>query len=62
MAFSVSGASFQILSVKQSFAVLKAIYFVPFIAYFIVNILFTFGATKQKRVKDPNQKQILKEN
>lgn len=62
MAFSVSGASFQILSIKQSMAVLKAIYFVPFIAYFIVNILFTFGATKQKRVKDANQNKVLKDN
>lgn len=46
MAFSVSGVFFQVLSLSQSFEILKKIYFLPFLFYFFVYVVFTFGATR----------------
>ena len=49
--FSVSGSYFQILSLKQSWECLKAVYFYPLVAYIFVYFLFTYAGTRTKRVK-----------
>lgn len=46
LAFTVSAVSFQVLSLRQSLNILRAIYFVPFIFYTLVYLLFTYGATR----------------
>lgn len=49
--FSVSGAYFQILSLKKSWACLNSIYFYPLIAYIAVYLLFTYAGTRSKKTK-----------
>lgn len=46
LTFTVCGLFFQILSLKQSLRVLNALYYAPILFYFLVYVLFTFGATK----------------
>lgn len=53
--FSVVGTFFQILSIKQSWRILKAIYFFPLVFYILGYVMFTFGATKTRKPKDEKQ-------
>lgn len=46
MSFTVCGLFFQILSLKKGLNVLSALYFTPFLLYFLGYVLFTFGATR----------------
>jgi hypothetical protein len=54
--FTVSGLFFQILSLKQGILILKTIYFAPFLAYALVYVVFTFGATREKKPKSSDFK------
>jgi len=46
LSFTISGIFFQVLSLKQSLNILKGLNFSPFIFYFLVYVVFTFGATR----------------